>query len=888
MLSLIALTLIRPQATAHVYQAPAGQEFAKVVPGGQTVLPNGRFLTPLGQRLYALENVWQVLNFGRRTVIFHDDGLTVYDDPDSATKRLVSLKGVAPAGCFDNDGSRVFVSTGEKGGVAILDCATWTTQRDMSANVKGSIGSYLNDMALSADGKWLYTVDIANQDLVVFDVTKGEVSSRTKAGRQPYALTLDKRTNKVYVANIGLFDYSAIPPTTDPKWFKEGLTLPPFAFPSKEAVGGIQMEGRFVPGLGEINTPGAQSIYEYEATSSGKPVLGRTVKTGLMIRGVQQDREVVGGSSPNALITTDSFLYVSNANNDTVQQFSLKTMALARTIHLSPSKAFDRLRGVIPCGLAVTKNGKRLFVCESGLNSVAVVNTTNGRVLGRIPTGWFPMQVRLSADEKSLIVACHKGIGRGPRGSEGKRAATDERSGLPDFPGMANWIPIPEDKALKGLGETVLRNNGLVAVKVSHKPNPIPATPGKASDQIKYVVFITKENHTFDGIFGNLKGARGKPEYAEFGENGWIREKGKSERVPIMPNHIRLAEEWAISDNFYMEPQASGDGHRWLVGVYPSLWTSRVFYAGWDFKADDRNKGRMVSFGSNGSQIPEDYLENGSLWEHLERGGVTFRNYGEGFEFAGSEEPDNPERSGGIFTVNHPVTRALWNNTCFDFPIYNNAIPDIARAEWFKEDIEKNFRAKGKPLPRLINIAICNDHGASPRPDWGYPYVASYMADNDLALGRIVEYLSQQPEWKNMAVFVTQDDSGGDNDHIDRHRSFVLALGPYAKKGYVSHDHTSIMSIIKTIYQIFGLGPNNMFDAVATDLRDMFTMEPDVKPYRHVDTDHRVFKADVAYKPGDKRFDDRRWMAPTSKMDDPKFVEWLHKNMVEDDDEKPQ
>ena len=283
----------------------------------------------------------------------------------------------------------------------------------------------------------------------------------------------------------------------------------------------------------------------------------------------------------------------------------------------------------------------------------------------------------------------------------------------------------------------------------------------------------------------------------------------------------------------------------------------------------------MISFGSNGSEIPEDYLENGSLWEHLQRGGVTFRNYGEGYELPQTDEGPMLNKTGNYFPVNFPMPKVLFDNTCFDFPAYNNFIPDIARYDWFTEDIAKYRKANKGALPHFLNIAICNDHGFEPRPKDGYPYVASGMADNDLALGRLVEYLSHTPEWKNMAIFVTQDDSGGDNDHVDRHRSFVLCISPYAKRGYVSKDHTSIMSILKTIYLIFGQGPNNMFDALATDLSDMMTSKPNFTPYMSVPSDRRVFREEETFDPSDPKFERRRKMKASVRMDDPAFIEWI-------------
>jgi hypothetical protein len=564
---------------------------------------------------------------------------------------------------------------------------------------------------------------------------------------------------------------------------------------------------------------------------------------------------------------------VANANNDTVSVFSSVTLTLEKTIKLVPHPSLARYRGVIPSGMAMNAAGTRLFVCESGLNAVAVVDPKSGRQIGHIPTGWFPMQLALSPDENTLYVATQKGLGRGPQGEFHRRGAADERYGLAAMPGMIQAAPVPSDDELTSLTAKVLENNGLVPKRMPR--HSVAGSPGRPSESIKYVVFITKENHTYDGIFGGLRGAKGEPRYAEFGMQGWISEKGKDTRLPIMPNHIRLAEQFAISENFYMEPVASGDGHRWLNGVYPSLWTSRVFYAGWDFKRTDSAKGRLVSFGSNGSPIPEDYLENGSMWEHLDRNKITFRNYGEGYELPDNDEGPMTNRSGAFTQVNHPMPKVLYDNSCFKFPAYNNNIPDIARADWFIEDIEENFRKKGKPLPRFLNIAICNDHGADPNPSQGFPFVCSYMADNDLALGRIVEYLSKQPEWKEMAVFVTQDDPGGDSDHVDRHRSFVLGISPWIKRGYVTRDHTSIMSIIKTIYQLFGIGPNNMFDAVATDLSDMFTSRPDFSAYESVLTDPRVFKPENTFDPTDPKFERRRSQRPMIKMDDPKYIEKL-------------
>lgn len=870
----LALTLT-PQ-TQSLFLAPAGSAYAKVNPGGTTILPNGRYLTPLGKRLYTGDDLWNVFvnPAGTIAVGFDDIGLTFYDLKTLAKTR-VTKKNLAPAGAFLPNGD-LLISLGDGYQLEILKANTWESLGYIDLKTDTHPYPYINDVVIDANNNLAYGVDISYQDVVTFDLKTRKLLSRVPAGRQPYALTFDPKSKQLFVANIGIFNYSKIPAPEPGKGNPRGLNKPAFAFPSRESEFGVEVEGRKVPGLGSPYVPDAHSVFQYSLANPNQPKLKLSAKSGLLIHAPTSAGKAVGGSSPNAVITTPKGIIVSNANNDTVQIFDSKSMKSIKQIRIAPLQELAYLRGVIPSGLAHDSKSNTLYVCCSGINAIAVIDLNKNIVKGYIPTGWFPMQVRLTPDSKSLVIATQKGIGRGPRGPLTPRIQGDERYGLTEMPGMINVIPLPTD--LKSATQAVLRNNGLI--KKSRPANPvIPHQPGKPSDQIKYVVFITKENHTFDGIFGNLKGAKGEPSYAEFGQTGWIEEKGKEERVPIMPNHIVLAEQFAISDNFYMEPQASGDGHRWLVGVYPSLWTSRVFYAGWNYRLDNATPGRMVSFGSDGSQIPEDYLENGSMFEHLDRAGISFRNYGEGYELPRTDEGANTSKSGTFYPHNMPMPKVLHDNTCFEFPAYNTNIPDIARAKWFEEDIEQTYLSKGKGLPKFLNIAICNDHGAGARPTEGYPYTASFMADNDLALGRIVEYLSHRPEWKQMAIFVTQDDSGGDNDHVDRHRSFVQVISPYAKKGYVSHDHTSIMSIIRTIYGIFGLGPNNMFDAVATPLDDMFTDKPDFTPYKHVPSDPRVFIAEKAMDPNDPKFLSRL-SRPFVPLDDPDFIESLRKDPI--------
>ena len=841
--------------------SPAGQRYASVVPGGLTILPNGRIVTPIGERCYTGESLFNV--------VVSPDGLTTVGMSERQIHvfgpgghKIIKPKGWSPAAAFSHDGSTLYVSEGDEGEIAEYNTQTWErSSTDISLNPGKDRDAYINDIVVSADGRYLYAVDVTNEEFIVLDLQAKSVVSRAKAGREPYALAYDAKTNKVFVANIGLFDYSVVPKGVGKL---RGITRPAFGFPSKESEEGVQFEGRFIPGIGKAGTPDAQSVWSYDVSDPANPKVLNKAISGLLIHAPADHGKSVGGSAPNALVVQDGKLYVSNANSDTISIFNASNLKLIRSIKLAPTPLVAHLRGVIPTGLALSKAGDRLYVCESGLDSVAVIDPNKGKVLGLLPAGYYPVQARLANNDSTLLVASQFGLGYGPRGFLSKRPAYDDRPASPEVPGLIQKIDLKTTRDLGALTALVLKNDGLTGpiTRQIHFPS-----------QIKHVVFITKENHSYDGIFGTVPGGDGEPRYSEFGDQGWIVEKSRTEHVPIMPNHVELAKRFSISDNFYMEPGASGDGHRWLVGVYASIWTSRLYYAGWNF-GTGKAKGRYVSFESNGSQIPEDYLENGSMWENLDRGKVSFRNYGEGFEFPGVDEDGPYSRSGAVEPINFPTPQVLFNNTCWEFPIFNTNIPDIARVDWFKEDLQKNYRDKGKPLPQFMNIALCNDHGTGPRPKEGYPYVCSYMADNDLALGRVVEYLSHTPEWKSMAIFVTQDDPGGDNDHVDRSRSFVLAIGPYCKHKYVTHDHTSIMSIIRSIYNIFGLGPSNLFDATATPLDDMFTDKPDFTPYTAINSDPRVFRPETTFDPSDPTFKKRRGKVGVS-MDDPAFIKFM-------------
>jgi hypothetical protein len=264
--------------------------------------------------------------------------------------------------------------------------------------------------------------------------------------------------------------------------------------------------------------------------------------------------------------------------------------------------------------------------------------------------------------------------------------------------------------------------------------------------------------------------------------------------------------------------------------------------------------------GSDASVLPEEQPEGGTIWNHFERHGVSFYNFGEGLELAGADGGPGLEPTGARFLTNVPMPDPLYRNTSREYPAFNMRISDQYRASQFIKEIETKYVKTGEELPRFLFVQLPGDHMARPRPEDGYPYEESFVVDNDYALGRIVEYLSSTKWWREMAVFVTEDDAQGGVDHIDGHRTVLLCAGPWAKRNYVSHANTSFPGLLKTIFRLLGIPPLNLFDATAADLGDCFSTEPQFDGFHALDVDHRIFDPDAGRE--------SRSAAPAPQMDD--------------------
>jgi len=563
---------------------------------------------------------------------------------------------------------------------------------------------------------------------------------------------------------------------------------------------------------------------------------------------------------------------------------------LITNIYLKPDETLKHFRGVIPFGLAVSPDEKRLFVAEAGINAVGVIDIPSFRVLGHIPAGWFPSRLKVTPDGKDLIVTNAKGFGSGPNGGRDFVEGGEGTYVGNLMKGTVEVIKIPSESRLKKLTRKVVENNFYRRyasdLLKERRDNPVPLYGGQDTSPIKHIVFISKENRTYDEIFGQVKKGNGDPTIARYGHNvSFSNREGtmKVNNATVMSNHLELASQFAMADNFYVDSDVSADGHRWLVNTYPNEWVETCTPASYggnrNYNPASRAPGSLAMNGAAGAIYPEDYNEAGSMWDHLERNGIDFYNFGFSIMFEPAFYDPSFKYTGVKQFANFPLPAPLYNRTSRDYPTFNMAIPDQFRISQFINEFNKKWTGDGKEMPQLITVILPNDHGADERPGAGYPFRESYMVDNDLAVGRIVEFLSHTPYWKNMAIFITEDDAQNGVDHIDAHRSVLMVISPYAKRNYISSVHYSFGSIFKTFWNILGLPYLNQYDAGATDLSDMFTSKPDYTSYSALPPDTRIFDPQKALTPYDENFD---WDAlkKSPVIDDPA-------EMIKDQKEDP-
>ncbi|MEO5681958.1 MAG: phosphoesterase [Chitinophagaceae bacterium] len=890
-----------------ILQVPGVDQFCKVDEKAVSVLPSGRYVTPAGSLLRITNDPFgmAISPNGKKAITLHNGVFTIIDIAGLKDTRVPgyenklnsplaheplgnspfsadSLKqtGIMPSAlpdgsflgvAFAPDSKTVYLSGGDNGAVIVYDIER--LQRVDSITLNGKIDSidfgdsFTSDLLLNPVNNELLILDRGNFRLVRYDITNKKITASIPVGRQPFGLALSPDNRTAFVANVGTYSYPLVAGMTKENMNTMMIPHHPYGDNTKESVNGTVIDGKKIPGVGSPNAPEAMSVFTIDL-ASGK--VTDKFKTGFQVGEMIEDAEVVGGASPNSIAVGKQFAYVTNATNDNIAVIDYKNHSIKDHIQISADKRIDKYRGLLPFGITLSKDEKTLYVALLGFNAVAVIDVATKKTLGLIPTGWGPSRVRLSADEKEMYISTCRGLGAGPNGGK-DFVKPPQGTYIGDIQlGSFQKLAVPDITQLAVYTKQVISNT-FTSITVNNDPkNPLPALPGAQVSPIKYIVYITKENRTYDEIFGQLENAKGDNTLARFGVDCEYTLpdslRNRFAGMKVTPNHHKAAKQFSFSDNFYCDSDASIHGHHWMMGVIPNEWVETNSSVDKTARFFSKAPGRRFP-GSTGSMDPEDYGEIGGMWEALERKKINFYNFGEANETAHVREEWMDTATGAAHAVMVPMQKALFTRTSHNYAGFNMNIPDQFRMNQFEDEFTKKWIKGKQSLPSLITMQVPNDHSAGARPEDGYYFPQSFMADNDLAVGRILHFLSRTRYWKNMLVIITEDDPQGGVDHVDAHRSVLMMAGPYVKKGYVSHTHANFGSILKTIYNILGVPYVNQYDVTGSLLQDFFTSKPDFTPYTLEKHDDRVFGLEKAMKKYNRSIDWRK-IIQGPEMDD--------------------
>jgi YVTN family beta-propeller protein len=748
---------------------------------GSIIVPNGQRLTPIGEHIEVNDRpLGMVLSPDRRLLAvvtgsnFNPRALHLIDVGTRSVKQTLALSNSFVGVAFGPAGDVIYV-----GGGASNDVRRFAAAPDGTFAAAGSIaiaGAAPSGLSLSGDGRRLFVALNMTHEVAVIDAQAFTLLARVPAGIYPYTTAVSADGAKVYVTNWG----GRKPGASD---FTDGM------FP-------VVVDRRT-----GIPISGTVSVID---TATNAVV--RTIDVGLHPCGM-------------ALGPGGDRLYVTNANSDTVSVIDTTTDAVVKTLHVAGDEDGEVILGSSPNAVAVAADGRTLFVANAAQNAVAVLDAGAGghdALRGLIPTGWYPTAVTLNATGDELFIASGYGFGSIAPTPPGQGRSYQDRVGV------VSIAAVPDDKELRTLTRQVRANNASLppdengaqtngAVDKAHDQRggsntspapPIPMHIGERSP-IQHVFYIIKENRTYDQVFGDMPQGNGDPTLVEFGRD-------------VTPNHHALAEQFALLDNYYGPGDQSALGHRWVLQAYPSTWVHKYGNA--------RNNQSPMLLG------PTD-----AIYDSAKAHGLGVRAYGE--RGANTITPANATwtniyndwKNGtanvtidaraiivGLRDVYHPK-----------YPAAESRVPDQYRADIFLKEFAE-FEKNGN-LPSLVLILLYDDHTEGTSP--GFPTPRAMVADNDLALGRIVEAISKSQYWKESAIFVTEDDSQDGLDHVDGHRTVGLAISPYTRHGIVDSTFYTIVNMYRTIEQILGLPPRNQFDLAAEPMFPTFAPKADLTPY---------------------------------------------------------
>jgi hypothetical protein len=535
-------------------------------------------------------------------------------------------------------------------------------------------------------------------------------------------------------------------------------------------------------------------------------------------------------ASALALSPDGRWLVCANAGADNLSVLDTRSGAVRETIWVK-SKPSDLL-AASPNALAFAPDGRTLYVANGTQNALAVIEfrpaRKRSRFEGLIPVGWFPGAIVFDAGRKQLCVANIKGHAVAPKPYKETEAAPGALGfNSHHYHGSISLVPLPRKRDLPQLSQTVLDNLRHERIRDALQPpragQPARAIPERIGEPslIKHVVYVIKENRTFDQVFGSLGVGRGDPRLCIFGER-------------VTPNQHKLVREFVLLDNTYCAGILSADGHQWSTTAFGTDYLERSF-AGWPRSYPD------------GMGEDEDdalaYSPAGFLWDNALKHGIRLRNYGEFMapnvrwrdgrkgtpDFLACYRAWQGKTSDVVFE-SYPMVPTLAAFSPTNYVGWEMSVPDGYRADFIVREL-REFEARGE-FPQLVFICLPNDHTSGTSRNCPTP--AATVADNDLAFGRIVEALSHSKFWREMAIFGIEDDPQNGFDHVSGYRTTAYVASPFARRGAVVSTQYNTTSLLRTLEQILGLPPMNQFDASAVPMFDCFTDTPDFSPFSAV------------------------------------------------------
>lgn len=743
-------------ARKDVLTRPAGPS----ADGKTGITPNNRELTPAGEKIrVGMVPLGMILSPDSKNIFISNNGygeqsLMRVNRAGLAIQEAIPYN--SPEGLFiglamSKDGKRIYASGGHTNMVREYEMtASGMSEKAQIQVDPARVGGFITGMAFSADESRLFVANHQGGDVAVIDPV-----ARTVTHRIPMGLSADPY-------HASMFPYALLPSADSKKLYVSNW---------KEANIAVL----------DVQNPDAATII----------------------------KQVPVGKHPNAMIFSPGGdrLFVANSNSDSVTVLDTVTDTVLFDIDVSPYA--NAPYGSTPNALAIAPDGKTLYVLNAGENALVVVGLVNTeehyRLRGRIPTGWYPTALLISPEGDKLYVANSKDVGLGQNANPPSYIGDQ-------MIGSLSVIDVPDQQTLKNYTRQVRKNN-VTAHGKSVIEGAIAAHASILKDlPIQHVVYVIKENRTYDQVFGDFPRGNGDPSLLMFDSR-------------TAPNHRRLAHEFVLLDNTYCDAEISKDGHEWSTGANVTDYTMKVW------PSDYSGRGTLI----NRALTAITNVPGGYLWDAAQQAGISYRSYGE-YVINGTKNAD------GTYLPATTRMPALQDHFSPMYRTYDLKVMDIARADVWEQEFEE-FKKNGN-FPNLSIISLPNDHLAGNSP--GYPTPNAMMADNDLALGRIVDAISHSQFWPNTVILVIEDDTQDGYDHVDTHRTPALVISPYAKRKAVDSTHYSTVSLLRTTEVLLDLKPMSQFDAAAITLDRSFTTTPDLAPYTHVVPKQDLFEMNPA------------------------------------------